>query len=221
VRRTLFTAGLLIVLAGCARERETAVRQMFATWNGTHVLFVAKSEYTLYVFDRTIAVVDKYKVALGLNPDNAAKICQDDDRTPEGSYRILEIWSMDAAPDSPSYRKLARYNQLFFRARDGHYRHGKPDVDLGDNVYGPRYYLLDYPNEHDRARYAQALNEGKIPVAHGRISSIGHGIALHGNNDEESIGHNASSGCVRMYNRDIVSLEKYVQVGTPVIISAR
>jgi len=220
VRIVLLCAALLAG-SGCASERDQAVRNIFELWEGPYALFVSKSEFTMYVYGRDLSVVERYKVAVGLNPDTLAKLCADDDRTPEGEYRILEIWSMDAAPDSPSYRKMARYNQVYFRAKDGHYRYGQPSVDLGDNVYGPRFYLLDYPNGKDRARYEAALKEGKIPVVRGKPSLIGHGIAIHGNNDEASIGHNATSGCVRMYNRDIVQLERYIQVGTPVIISAR
>jgi murein L,D-transpeptidase YafK len=217
----VFMCAVLLAEHGCANERNQAVRKAFASWEGPYALFVSKAEFTMYVYGRGLDVVERYKVAVGLNPDSMAKLCADDDRTPEGEYKILEIWSMDAAPDSPSYRKMARYNQIYFRAKDGHYRYGQPSADLGDNVYGPRFYLLDYPNERDRERYETALRDGKIPAVRGKPSLIGHGIAIHGNNDEASIGHNATSGCVRMYNRDIVQLERYIQVGTPVIISAR
>nr|HPJ39838.1 L,D-transpeptidase [Spirochaetota bacterium] len=95
---------------------------------------------------------------------------------------------------------------------------GKRNEDLGDNAYGPRFFLLDYPGPHDRARYRNAVREGRVPVENGVPRPIGHGIAIHGNCDMRSIGHLATSGCVRMYNNDIVELEQYIQLGTPVII---
>jgi len=43
-------------------------------------------------------------------------------------------------------------------------------------------------------------------------------IGIHGNNRPESIGTYASSGCIRMYNRDVVELYNMVAVSTPVSI---
>jgi lipoprotein-anchoring transpeptidase ErfK/SrfK len=39
---------------------------------------------------------------------------------------------------------------------------------------------------------------------------------IHGTNDSSSIGTEASSGCIRMYNGHVVHLSKLVNVGTPV-----
>jgi len=52
----------------------------------------------------------------------------------------------------------------------------------------------------------------------GKIPGIGYGIGIHGNNDEAGVGKRSSSGCIRMYNRDVVEIERFVQLGTPVII---
>lgn len=41
---------------------------------------------------------------------------------------------------------------------------------------------------------------------------------IHGTNRPESIGYNASAGCIRMNNRDVEDLYKYVKHGTPVAI---
>ena len=41
---------------------------------------------------------------------------------------------------------------------------------------------------------------------------------IHGTNNPASIGRDASSGCVRMRNRDVEQLYKWVSVGTPVRI---
>ena len=41
---------------------------------------------------------------------------------------------------------------------------------------------------------------------------------IHGTNDPSSIGHLVSHGCIRMHNRDVLTLSKVVPVGTQVII---
>lgn len=45
-------------------------------------------------------------------------------------------------------------------------------------------------------------------------------IAIHGTNAPSLIGQNASHGCVRMLNADVIKLHALVPVGTPVEISA-
>ena len=42
---------------------------------------------------------------------------------------------------------------------------------------------------------------------------------IHGTNKPETIGYNASAGCIRMNNRDVEDLYKYVKSGTPVAIA--
>jgi lipoprotein-anchoring transpeptidase ErfK/SrfK len=41
---------------------------------------------------------------------------------------------------------------------------------------------------------------------------------IHGNNDSSKIGTNASYGCFRMYNKDILYLYKQVRIGTRVTV---
>lgn len=41
---------------------------------------------------------------------------------------------------------------------------------------------------------------------------------IHGTNDPSSIGKLVSHGCIRMYNRDVLELERQVPIGTPVTI---
>lgn len=43
-------------------------------------------------------------------------------------------------------------------------------------------------------------------------------IGFHGTPNEDSIGKAASHGCVRMFNRDVLSLYEKVTIGTPVIV---
>ena len=173
------------------------------------------------MYDRRLKSVAGYRIAYGSNPDRKPKLHEGDNRTPEGLYRVNEILSMDADKKSPSYKTLKKMNKKFFRAREGHGKFGMPDVDLGDNAYGPRFFGLDYPNGGDRKRYRKALSSGALPVKPGGTApGIGWGIGIHGNNDENSVGNLSSNGCIRMYNSDIVEFEQYVQMGTPVITVA-
>ena len=41
---------------------------------------------------------------------------------------------------------------------------------------------------------------------------------LHGTNDPETIGTKVSSGCIRLFNQDIVDLYNRVPVGAPVVV---
>lgn len=41
---------------------------------------------------------------------------------------------------------------------------------------------------------------------------------IHGNNDPRSIGHEASSGCIRMYNEDVIDLYERVEIGSNVVV---
>jgi hypothetical protein len=43
-------------------------------------------------------------------------------------------------------------------------------------------------------------------------------IGLHGTNDLSSIGRNSSHGCIRMRNTDILTLERILPLGTPIVI---
>lgn len=43
---------------------------------------------------------------------------------------------------------------------------------------------------------------------------------IHGTNDPSSIGHSVSSGCIRMFNQDVVDLERRVAPGAQVIVRA-
>ena len=41
---------------------------------------------------------------------------------------------------------------------------------------------------------------------------------IHGTNEPETIGHDVSSGCIRMMNPDVIDLYNRVPVGTKVIV---
>lgn len=200
----------IIPLPACI-SKEDRIRKAFGRFRGNYLIYVTKRQFRLEVYNRNREAVVAYTVALGSNPDMKAKLYEGDNRTPEGEYVIHEILSMDADKNSSSYRTLMKMNRKFFRARNGHSKYGRPGEDLGDNAYGPRFFGINYPNGEDRERYQHALGRGPLP-------GIGYGIGIHGNNDENSIGKLSSNGCIRMYNRDIVECEQYIQMGTPVII---
>jgi hypothetical protein len=228
IRNRLFTAAVAsVALIAClasfscaGMRRGAAVRNALKAWKGDYVLLASKADFKLYVYDRRGAVTASYRMSYGLNPDKKAKIHEGDNRTPEGTYCVVEILSMDADARSDACRKLKKMNEIFFRAAEGHSKYGRPGVDLGDNAYGPRFMLLDYPRPADMERYGKELRSGRIPVAKGKTCGPGGGIAIHGNNDEASVGNLSSSGCLRLYNNDVIELEKFVRIGTPVIISA-
>lgn len=51
-----------------------------------------------------------------------------------------------------------------------------------------------------------------------RWMGISQSIGIHGNNNAASIGTFASSGCIRMYNNDVIELYNLVPINTPVTI---
>ncbi|HRZ25343.1 MAG TPA: L,D-transpeptidase [Spirochaetota bacterium] len=198
------------------------VEKAFRGFKGKYAILVSKKDFTLEVYDRRMRRVASYRIAYGLNPDKKAKVHAGDNRTPEGAYHVTEILSMDADRSSGAYRKLRDMNSVYFRASDGHSRYGFPKADLGCDAYGPRFFLLSYPSRSDIEQYGRAVKEGSVVRSKGgALPGPGSGIAIHGNNDEASIGHLSSSGCIRMFNSDIVELERYVIIGTPVVIQGR
>lgn len=77
-----------------------------------------------------------------------------------------------------------------------------------------RYYkalMLDYPNATDRARFDTDRRLGLIPPRAG----LGGLIEIHGEGGE---GRDWTDGCVALTNRDMDSLFRWSQVGTPVTI---
>ena len=200
--------------------RKTVVEDVFSATGSRYVIVITKKDFTLEVWERDNGVVASFRIGYGSNPDMAAKMHEGDRRTPEGIYTINEILSMDADRSSPAYLKLRGMNKVYFRALNGHSKFREPQRDLGDNAYGPRFYGLDYPAKRDRELYRKRIESGVIASSGGRLPGIGSGIGIHGNNDIKSIGNLSSMGCIRMYNEDVIELEQYIRLGTPVIIMA-
>jgi len=207
-----------LILNSCSNSKKELLQKAFSTYRGRYAIVIIKKKFLLEVYDSSFEKVSSYKIGFAHNPDVKPKLYEGDNRTPEGIYSINEILSMDAGKESESYRKLLNMNKVFFKKSNGYHKFKNPEFDLGDNAYGPRFFGISYPNGEDTRNYAEALARGEIPVINGKPAGIGYGIAIHGNNDEDSIGHLCSSGCIRMFNRDVVDLEKYVMLSTPVII---
>jgi len=82
-----------------------------------------------------------------------------------------------------------------------------------------QYFLaIDYPNDSDKAVYAQELARGIIPDVGGKPLDIGSGLGIHGNDrpQEQAAGIDWTKGCVAMSRDDIAALYAIVEVGTPV-----
>ena len=56
------------------------------------------------------------------------------------------------------------------------------------------------------------------PMGAAALTLTGGEYAIHGTNNPGSIGQFASSGCIRMHNRDIMDLYQRVRVGTRVVV---
>lgn len=204
----------------CQNNRKNDLKKIFGWFKGSHIIVIAKKKFKLSVYNRE-GKVASYPIGIGSNPDMKAKLHEGDNRTPEGHYHITEIQSLDAPPESEAFQKITRMNKVYFFTKEGLHKYNQPQIDLGDNAYGPRFFRLNYPNKDDKKRYQAALQKGNIPEINGQTAGIGSGIAIHGNNDEPSIGHLCSRGCIRMYNNDVIELEKYITPLTPVLIYAQ
>ena len=202
----------------CAKPAEAAVRRKFIDYKGKYIISISKKNFVLKVYDKNMTILESYKIGFGSNPDREPKLHSGDNRTPEGKYYITQILSMDAEKDTSAYQNLRDMNKVFFNASEGHSRYNKPNEDLGCNAYGPRFFRINYPNAIDKKRYNDSLKNRIKKKKNGKFPGIGGGIAIHGNADPDSIGSLSSSGCIRMYNDDIVTLEKYVSIDTPVFI---
>lgn len=83
---------------------------------------------------------------------------------------------------------------------------GHPLPDDPEGRFGPRWMGLAVPCEQDHRR----PNDPRAPV--------GQKYGIHGTNEPESIGSDASGGCIRLRNEDAVELFDLVSLGTAVEI---
>jgi len=195
------------------------VNKIIKIYEPHYFIYVKKKNFKLYIIDMTGKIVDEFKIAIGKKKKFERKLYQYDNGTPEGLYFVTEILSISAPTNTYSYKKMKIMNSVYFKASEGYHLWGNPDKDLGSQAYGPRFFRLNYPNEDDLKRYSMLKDKGKIPKdKEGNFRGTGGGIGIHGTNDPPSIGHRISSGCIRMHNKDVTKLDKYLKIGSPVYI---
>lgn len=83
-------------------------------------------------------------------------------------------------------------------------------LGVGETRYH-RALLINYPNDHDRQRFAEAKRRGDLP-ADARIGGL---IELHGQGGR---GANWTNGCVALNNPDMEALFQLASIGTPITI---
>lgn len=92
---------------------------------------------------------------------------------------------------------------------EGNY-HITKKKERGNTIYH-KALLINYPNDEDKARFAEKKRKGLIS----RSAGIGNLIEIHGHGGQ---GFNWTSGCVGLRDRDIDDLYRQVGVGTRVTI---
>ena len=79
-------------------------------------------------------------------------------------------------------------------------------LDIGQTSYH-RAFLINYPDDYDRARFYEAKRSGEIPLQ----ASIGGDIEIHGRGGH---GMDWTFGCVALRNEDIDELFPLIEAGT-------
>lgn len=81
------------------------------------------------------------------------------------------------------------------------------------------FLVVSYPNDEDRARYAELKHRGEVPAGHG----VGDGIGIHGTGHEDWNGvhkeHDWTFGCVALDDDEIDEIAGLVKDGTRIVIT--
>jgi murein L,D-transpeptidase YafK len=179
-----------------------------------YYIFIEKTKFKLHLLKENHDLIKTYDIAIGAKKNFARKTHAGDKGTPEGLYYITDILGYHFPQDDRRYQGMKNMNQKYFKHEHGYHKWGFPNKDLGKNAYGPRFFRLGYPNSADQARFKKLKKENKIS----KNADIGSGLAIHGTNDPNSIGHCATTGCVRMRNQDLIEITDYIKIGTVVFI---
>jgi murein L,D-transpeptidase YafK len=82
-----------------------------------------------------------------------------------------------------------------------------------------RFLVVSYPNEEDRARFADLKRRGEVPLGRG----VGHGIGIHGVGRPGLDGVHKESdwtlGCVALDDAEIDEVASLVRDGTRIVIT--
>jgi lipoprotein-anchoring transpeptidase ErfK/SrfK len=100
---------------------------------------------------------------------------------------------------------------------------GKGDgwTPVGRYTVVERHLHPTYTPTHGGATVAAGPDNPLGPAKVRLADSSGHwtNIEMHGTNNDNSIGNNASHGCVRHHNRAIAQMYPFLRIGTPVYIT--
>jgi murein L,D-transpeptidase YafK len=81
------------------------------------------------------------------------------------------------------------------------------------------FLVVSYPNDEDRARYADLKRRGEVPAGHG----VGDGIGIHGTGNKDWNGvhkeHDWTFGCVALDDDEIDEIAAVVKDGTRIVIT--
>ena len=81
------------------------------------------------------------------------------------------------------------------------------------------FLVVSYPNDEDRARYAELKRRGEVPQGHG----VGNGIGIHGTGHKDWNGvhksHDWTFGCVALDDDEIDEVAAVVKDGTRIVIT--
>lgn len=95
---------------------------------------------------------------------------------------------------------------------EGQYRVTKIKTNGSSKYY--KAFLINYPNERDKARFAENKAKGIIS----RYARIGALIEIHGSGGRDE---DWTDGCIALTNHEMDYLMKFVTVGTPITIVRR
>jgi lipoprotein-anchoring transpeptidase ErfK/SrfK len=87
-----------------------------------------------------------------------------------------------------------------------------PTADILQRKPEIRQYMVRFA----RRTRQSARRPGAVPVA-GQVDTL---YRIHGTNEPDSIGHDVSSGCIRMRNESVVDLYDRTPIGAKVIVLA-
>ncbi len=221
---SIFIFLLLMVLFSTEKKTTTIVppsiqKRIQRSTERKYYLFVIKKKFILYVIrTKDHHPLKSYPVAIGSKAGFEIKTHAGDHGTPEGYYYITDILGYHFPKKDRRYQGMRRMNRIYFSRKNGYHKWGHPDKDLGNKAYGPAFLRINYPNQSDERRYERLKKANLIPKKKGWFKPIGGGLGIHGTNDPKSIGHCATTGCIRMVNKDIQHMIQYIRLGTVVYI---
>jgi lipoprotein-anchoring transpeptidase ErfK/SrfK len=153
--------------------------QKYPEYAQKQILLVSVAEQKLYVY-RNHTLHAEYRISTATKGTGSKK---GSDKTPLGAHRVSERFGDGARPGT------------IFKARQNT---GK----IADIITEDKDIPQDYVTT--RILWLDGLEKGKNKG--GNVDSHSRYIYIHGTPEEGLIGRPASHGCIRMYNKDVISL---------------